>query len=108
MPIINDVPDVEEEKEEEEATLAVAAISFGPCKDCGAQTADACAACKLPMHFECGSIRDEEIISFCEECCLVLGDVDNIPGRIAKRRELCARVDPIYDFSIAVVDLIFA
>ena len=101
------IAEVEEEDEVEDVSL-MAVISYAPCKECASLTADVCAACKRPMHFECGSIRDEEVISFCEDCCLVLGDVDHIPGRIAKRRELCARIGPIYGFTVADTNAWFA
>jgi hypothetical protein len=93
--------DESDTEEQSQSTAAVAEITFSPCKECNAPTSDVCAVCKLHMHFECGAIRDEEIVPFCEDCCLVLGDVSNIPSRMARRNELIARVAPIYGLSAA-------
>jgi hypothetical protein len=53
------------------------------------------------MHFECGSIRDESVVSICEECCERLGNVDNISGRVARREELEARIAPLYEMIVS-------
>uniref|UniRef100_A0A914WNX0 Uncharacterized protein n=1 Tax=Plectus sambesii TaxID=2011161 RepID=A0A914WNX0_9BILA len=69
---------------------------YAPCKECGGHTADTCSACKQPMHFNCGGMRDEDTISICEPCCQQLGDVSEIEGRLARSRELERRLAPIY------------
>uniref|UniRef100_A0A914UWE5 Uncharacterized protein n=1 Tax=Plectus sambesii TaxID=2011161 RepID=A0A914UWE5_9BILA len=73
---------------------------YAPCKECGDRTAESCAACKLPMHFNCGGVRDEDTVSLCESCCHELGDVSQIEGRMARRRELERRIAPIYGLPI--------
>uniref|UniRef100_A0A914VWA3 MULE transposase domain-containing protein n=1 Tax=Plectus sambesii TaxID=2011161 RepID=A0A914VWA3_9BILA len=73
---------------------------YEPCKECGDCTAERCATCKLPMHFNCGSVRDEDTVSLCESCCHELGDVSQIEGRMARRRELERRIAPIYGLPI--------
>ena len=90
-------PELEEELEQ---ALPPLEITYAPCKECATMTADICAACENPLHFECGSVRDEEIVSFCESCCLELGDVENVPGRMARRMEMIARIAPIYGLSV--------
>lgn len=58
---------------------------------------DLCTACDSPMHFQCGGMSDEDTTSICEECCIIIGDVDDIHGRWARRRELVHRLGPIYN-----------
>uniref|UniRef100_A0A914XGD7 MULE transposase domain-containing protein n=1 Tax=Plectus sambesii TaxID=2011161 RepID=A0A914XGD7_9BILA len=88
---INDSSD-DETEEAENAPEPV----YEPCKECGDRTAERCAACKLPMHFNCGGVRDEDTISLCDSCCHDIADVSNIEGRMARRRELERRLAPIY------------
>ena len=86
-----------EESEAAEPESVESLLEFGPCKECQENTADLCSACKLHMHFECGAYRDESIISLCDDCCNEIGDVNHIYGRMARRKELEARLQRVYD-----------
>uniref|UniRef100_A0A914UKH2 MULE transposase domain-containing protein n=1 Tax=Plectus sambesii TaxID=2011161 RepID=A0A914UKH2_9BILA len=100
LDISDDLALEQEETEDSEAAepeSVESLLEFGPCKECQENTADLCSACKLHMHFECGAYRDESIISLCDDCCNEIADVNHIYGRMARRKELEARLQRVYD-----------
>uniref|UniRef100_A0A914V9E6 RING-type domain-containing protein n=1 Tax=Plectus sambesii TaxID=2011161 RepID=A0A914V9E6_9BILA len=80
--------------DEEVKPEAAPELVYEPCKECGDRMADTCLACKHPVHFSCGGMSNKATVSICEPCCLKLGDVSEIIGRMAHHRKLERRLAP--------------